>query len=690
MDLLTASQTLIPRPPYIKGKNYLVNKLVVNGIPKEADSRNYPRVIGTVAWEQFWSEELYKIRNGVQTGGLWVPGRYYYYMNYTVMNTIERGAINPDNTDLHLELAYYIDYCKKNGNNLMIPKGRRRGISEASHPMIIDYGYRFSEEKWQGGVAAGHSVPINDFITKWRFAETQLPPEFYIGKLSKGSGAGKEIIAGWTQKNELNSWEDKGTFNTIYLRTMGSDPNMFKGLFLNDVVVEEVGEFEDFLEFWDATKDCLMSNQKQIGSGFVYGTGGRIDKGSRDFKKAWERDAEHDWCKANNFMRFVADGRRFYYYGNASLEQQNLPKDSKLRLQYKDYQRVGVEDIELAEQDILKRRKEFLDVGDIAGYNRFVQNNPINELEIFRKTSVNNFNTALINEQLERINSMSHPPTSKYDLEYVKDEKTGLYKQPVEVKRVPISKDKDPNAYFEIYDGPEGFPQKNYDNRFCAGIDSYNVDQTKNSKSLGAMCVIDRKTKMVVAIIRCRPREKEIFYEMCLKLSIYYKMHHNVLGDIASDNIMKHFETAGCYNYLAERPKKFEALSSEQMHPKWFRLTTYSKPLMVGLMQFHLNRNHDKIFFPRLLNEIADYDEIAKESDNDLADAYGIALVQDVSSEIAPRDNSEQQVDNRFDLPKFVSHGDGMRIASSTKDINIQIQQDVGFRDFLFGAERRD
>ena len=132
---------MIVRPPYVKGKGYCVNPVVVKGVPKEADSKNYPNVIGTVAWEQYWTEQLYYIHNGYQTGGLWVPGRYYYYMNYTVMNTVERGPINPDNTDLHLELAYLIDYCKANGKNLMIPKGRRRGISEASHPMIIDYSY---------------------------------------------------------------------------------------------------------------------------------------------------------------------------------------------------------------------------------------------------------------------------------------------------------------------------------------------------------------------------------------------------------------------------------------------------------------------------------------------------------------------------------------------------------------------
>ncbi len=666
---------IIQRPPYIKGKGYCVNPVAIFGIPKYADSKNYPNVIGTVAWEQYWREQLYYIKNGYQTGGLFVPGRYYWYMNFLIMNTLERGAIIPDNTDLHLEFAYLIEYCKKNGYNLMIPKGRRRGISEASHSMIIDYDYRFSSDKWQGGVAAGHSVPINDFITKWKFGETQLPNELFIGKLKMNN---EEIIAGWTQKNDLNTWENKGTFNTIYTRTMGSDPNMFKGLFLNSCVVEEVGEFEHFLEFWDATKDCFMSNQKQIGSAFVYGTGGRIDKGSKGFKEAWERSAERDFCKANNFIRWVADGRRMYFYGAATLEQNKLPPESELRKKYKDHQTIGCEDIELAEKDILRRRKEYLDAGDIVGYNRFVQNNPINEKEIFRKTSINNFNQNLLNGQLDKINNFTHVPYTKYRMEYIKDTKTGLPKQPAEIELIAIQPHEDQSVCCVILDS--GHPVKMYTNRYCAGIDSYNVDESTNSKSLGGMLVLDRQTKIPVAFIRCRPKTKEIFYELCLKLSIYYKLHLNVLGDIASDGIIGHFDTAGYYGMLAYRPKKFEALTSEQKHPKWVRLTTHSKPLMIGLMQFHVNNHIENIMFPELLVEVGDYDEIAKESDNDLADAYGIALMQDVANEVVPRNEEANDIPDRYDLPVFK---DGMMVKQTNTIKNIQ--QDSNLFGMMFG-----
>lgn len=643
---------IIPRPPYIKSKGYVVNPIVKYGIPKEADSRNYPNVIGTVAWEEFWTEELYRIHNGYQTGGLWVPGRYYYYMNYTVMNTIT-GTINPDPTDLHLELAYLIEYCKKNGKNIMIPKGRRRGISEATHPMVIDYGFRFSVDKYQAGVAAGHSKPIDDFITKWQFADSQLPPEFFTGRLTENSN---EIIAGWTQKNELGAWEDKGSKNTIYTRTMHNDVNGFKGLFLNDVVVEEVGEFENFLTFFAATKDCLMSNQKQIGSMFVYGTGGSINKGSRDFKKAWSREEKNNFIETNNFIRFVADARRFYYYGGATLEHQRLPADSELYKKYKPYELIGVEDLAAAEKDILRRREAFLKSGNIKDYNEFLQNNPITEAEIFRKTVVNNFDVNKLNTQLNAIDALSHPRYTKYKMEWVKDDK-GMIKTPLAVKLVALKGTENQDECVWILD--EGHPKLTFSNRYCAGIDSYNIDTSKVSKSLGAMLVLDRQTKIPVAVISCRPKRKEMFYEMCIKLAVYYKMYGNVLGDIASDTIMKHFEQHGCYGYLADRPKRFESENSEQSHEKWVRLTTFSRPRMIGLMQAHVEDYCGEIWFPELINQIGNYDEVEIGSDNDLADAYGIALMQDISCDVRPRDEEADNVDHRFDLPQFVDDGKG-------------------------------
>jgi hypothetical protein len=643
----------IPRAPYIKGKGFMDKLCPIprKGIPPEADSRLNKRVIGTSAHASFWEEEIYKIKNGVICPGIgWVPGRFYYYMNYKYMSTI-RGVITPDMVDLHLELAHLIEFAKTNHHNILCPKGRRKGISEAAHTMIIDYGFRFSYG-YKGGVAAGKKTYVDDFISKWRFADSNLPPELMIKKLVDNDD---EVVAGYQIKNEQGAFVEQGTFNTIYARTMHTNPNMFKGLYLNDVISEELGEHEHWFEFFSATKDCLMNGSVQEGTFVSFGTGGNINKGSKDFKRISEE------AETYNFIEFVIPATRFYYYGGATEENRRLPAQSDLYKHYKDYQLIGVEDQVLAEKHIVERREKLLKSGNLKEYNEDLQNNPLNKAEIFKKTVVNNFDINKLNAQMHNIDSLKHKKYSRYRFEWIKDEQ-GMIKMPLEVKCVPAKQhDEDYDCVFII---DSEHPRKSHQNLYVAGVDSYDQDTSKTSKSLGAMCVLIRENpihnaykKVPVAVIRTRPPRKEKFYEMCLQLSVYYKLYSNVLIDVRNPGIIQYFKDRGADKYLANRPAKFESANSEQGHDYGVSLNSYSRPMMVSLMQTAIYDYYHNIWFPSLIDELGNYDEVEIGSDNDLADAFGIALMQDVSVDMKPRDLNDNMGNKRFDLPFLTMDG---------------------------------
>jgi len=627
----------IPRAPYIKGKGFL-NKLIpiiMYGIPKEADSRLDPNVIGTAAWRSFWEEEIYKIKNGVNCPGIgWVPGRFYYYMNYKYMSTI-KGVITPDMVDLHLEIAYLIEFAKTNHYNLLFPKARRKGISEAAHTMLIDYGWRFTYG-YKGGVAAGKKTYVDDFIAKWRFADSNLPPELSTKKLVDNDD---EIVAGYSIKNEYGTFEDKGTMNTIYARTMHTNPNMFKGLYLNDVISEELGEHENWFEFFSATKDCLMNGSVQEGIFCAFGTAGNVNKGSKDFKKI-SQEAE-----TYNFIEFPIFAPRFYYYGGATEINRQLPAESELWKKYKAYQLIGVEDYTLAESNILVRRDKLLKSGNVKEYNEDLQNNPLNKAEMFKKTVVNNFDTNKLNEQQHAIDALSNPKYSKFKFEFEKEEKSGMLKMPLAVKAVPADRFAKDEECIWILDAEH--PRKGMRDLYAAGIDSYDQDTSKTSKSLGAMCVLIRDNfinkalrKVPVAVIRTRPPRKEKFYEMCLQLAIYYDLKQQVLVDVRTPGIIQYFMDRGAEMYLAPRPRKIESPNSTQAHAYGVSINNSSKPIMVSLMQTNIYDHYNEIWFPELIDELGNYDEVEIGSDNDLADAYGIALIQDIAADYKPKDTN--------------------------------------------------
>ncbi len=123
-----------------------------------------------------------------------------------------------------------------------------------------------------------------------------------------------------------------------------------------------------------------------------------------------------------------------------------------------------------------------------------------------------------------------------------------------------------------------------------------------------------------------------------MMLSVFYNVLGSTQIDVRNALIINKYKDMGLGKYLAKRPTKFESEGSEQVHEFGFSLNGFSRPRMVALMQSDIVDNGKENWFLILINELLNYDEFAEDSDNDLADAYGIALVQDASMEIKPKD----------------------------------------------------
>lgn len=636
---------MILRPPYYKGKNCCLNPIARYGIPKYADSRLNPKVKGTPEFEKFWEEQLYYIHNGYQSGGTWITGRAYYYLNFNYMSTIN-GIITPDVVDLHLELLLLYEYAKSKGKNIIVGKARRKGISELTHKGVIDYGYRFTYG-YNAGIAAGLKDYALDFMTKWSNGDSLMPLELQTKTLISNND---EVEAGYEIQDENNQWIDKGTKNKIHVRTMFNNSNLFKGLYLNDVVAEECGEFPNLIEFYNATEDTLTDGDKQIGTMLFYGTAGNVNKGSKDYKYIWEHPDEF------NMIRFLAPATRFHKpnYGGATRNGEIIEQIPNLLLTHKKFELIGVEDEKAAKEFILKKSDKLAKSGNKKKYLEYKQNNPLEEKDMFRKTAVNEFDTEKLNDQ-EYIVSNSPKKYSRWVLDWVIDNNTKLRKIPLQIVARPAKAEDREDSTFLILD--KGHPLKGYWGLYSIGADSYDQDTSKTSKSLGAACALIRANTIPdapqiapVAVICVRPKRKEMFYEMCLKLAVYYNTLGSFLVDAAKPQIIKYFEENYGQQYLALRPKKFESSNSEQTHIHGVLLTRTSRPQMVSLMDTAIYYNGDQIWFDELINQLQNFDEVEEGSDNDLADAYGIALMQAASMEAPPSNNDDDSGEDIFNL----------------------------------------
>jgi hypothetical protein len=88
----------------------------------------------SIGYREYWDEETRKCLEGITIGNVWVPGTYYYYLNYTqILRTVagskEKVYDFPKFTDVDLEFFLLYERAVKEGKGIILVKPRRTGFS---------------------------------------------------------------------------------------------------------------------------------------------------------------------------------------------------------------------------------------------------------------------------------------------------------------------------------------------------------------------------------------------------------------------------------------------------------------------------------------------------------------------------------------------------------------------------------
>lgn len=615
--------------PIIKTKDFCPNPVARNKIPEFADGSLYPEVIGTRLHTEYWEEQIYYCLNGYKTGGIHIPGRYYWYLNYCYISSIGRGFHYPDYVDADLEYFRFVDEIKKARKGLIALKARRRGLSEKWGKGICCYGVRFTPEKYRAGITAGLKDHSEGLFSKVKELNGLLPVEMQLGHIIDNNS---DVEYGW---QDASTGSKKGSLNSITCQTMNNNPNVMKGNFFNDLAFEESGEFPNLISGYGATKDCFSVGNEMVGTPYVYGTGGNIKSSSSGFAEMWYKPENY------GLVRFELYGQRLmvgFFIGSKNSEgkiEENCPNLIKKYPGKTRNELLGCEDV-LSSLDYINSKKiELAKSIDKQPYYDFLQNMPTNQNEAFLKFSGNNFNPELLSNQLAIVSTLETSKYGKYDLEFKRNE-AGALVLPLEIDKIIELPDSTPEDQSILILKSAIDSLGKFKNVDCGGIDSYDQDETLTSKSLGAMTVYRRDnnflnlSKTPIALIRQRPPRKEVFYLNCLKLATLCNLERATLVDVRNPLIIKFFKDNFGNRFLAKRPQSIESEHSEQVHEFGVSLNSYSKPLMIGALQSWILDNSTNMWFPHHISEAQDYDVKQKDSDWDALDSLGLCLIQDM------------------------------------------------------------
>lgn len=631
--------------PIFKTRAFNPNPMAGN-IPYEADSISNPKCVDSRVFEEFWEEQVNYCINGYDTGGIHIPGRYYYYLNFMPLSGL-KGAMNPLYNDLDLEYFRLLDWVKEmHRMGIIAPKARRKGLSEKGKA-VLSHGLRFVRG-YRGAITAGLEAYTTGLKKKFEYGENSIRKELRLNVLKNNE---KMYQTGYHVKDPIGGFVEDGYGGLLSFETMYDDPAKLEGEYFHDVICEESGQYKLLGKVIESIKPALMFGAQMNGSFLIYGTGGNILSTSRDFKDLYDNSDIY------GLERFVVDGTRLFhpFFGN-ELYTEHVDEDTGKKFDAipnlrdkKPYEILGVDDVKAAKEYILKKRIEYSKLPNKDKLKKHNQNFPLTVEEMFTSGGSNNFNDEKIYAKLFEIEGKTNN-YKKIVLEWVRESLNDGegYKN---VKARPwTTKDPEWKAIHIIQE-----PRKDILDLDIGGIDSYNQDQTKTSSSLGAMVVLRQgnRVNMIqdgihnaeypVCVYYNRPPRKEEFYDMCLKISTWYGLKRNTMCSAEQDFIIDHYKKHGGTKYLSVRPKTFDAKRGQQVHKYGAKVTGYSKEIILGIVQSWVEDFVNHCEFPELLRDLLAYDEEYVGTDWDVVDALAYAKMRIEDMRTRPRRSWEDE-----------------------------------------------
>lgn len=648
-----------PYVPIVKKKGFNPNPVAGN-IPMHANGKLNPKVIGTRLYEEFWDEQFYRCINGYETGGIFIPGRYYFYLNFQLLNGV-LGPMYPMYVDLDLEYFRLIDWVKERKKlGIVTPKARRKGLSEDASA-ILSHGLRFIEG-YRGAVTAGIETYTFGLKNKFSFAQSHFIDEMRLNVLVDND---KTYHVGYERKDPIGGFVDDGYGGRLSFETMYDKATKLEGEYFHDVICEESGHNKLLGEIVSSIKPALQFGDENIGTFYIYGSGGNILSNSKAFKEFWDQ--------AENFglERFWVPGNRKHYpfYGN-HINEYYTDKDTGEKIDaipnlrhLKPYERIGCEDIEAAKAQILSKR---VFLSKLPNKKRLKEHNqalPLTIEEAFTSGGSNNFDDEKLYSQLFNIegNESNYIPVILEFVHEVDADGIRKRKQPLQVEHRPAKKNDPSGEIVWVYQYPR-IDMKDLD---IGGIDGYNQDQTQSGKSLGAMAVVRQGNKVnlinegihsgeyPVCLYYQRPARKEIFFDTCLKISVWYNLVKNTMCSAEQDFVIDYFLKNGGNKFLSPRPRSFDSPNNEQSHNIGAKMTSHSKPMILGIVQSMIIDYVQYWMFPELLRDCLAYDEQYIGTDWDSVDAIALAKMRIEDMKSRPRKNNEE-VDDVGDSPEWI------------------------------------
>lgn len=601
---------------------------------------------GTTEYYDFWrTEQEYCLRGYTAEDGDFIPGYYYFYLNYCPITRTKweklpnrKGQLEWRQTDakdfpdfFDYDYFYYeaIELAEEEGKHLAVAKSRRKGYSLKGASMLCRNYYLIPFSKSYVYVSNKQYLTEDGILTKaWE----------YMDFIEEHTGWGKKRLvdtanhkkSGFVVIDDFGNKVEAGYKSEIIGLSLKDNPSIVRGKRGKLILFEEAGSFSELAAAWQIARPSVEQDGRTFGIMIMFGTGGDSDRAIDALRTAFFDPAQYNCLAFDNIWDDGAQGTKCGFF---------IPQYTNLNNRGPDGERLYMDEdgntlTAKAKAYVLSlRAEELANAKNSLTVDRYTAERAITPAEAFMQLSGNIFPKKELQKQLARIRTNKDLRNMKQvgDLIWVDGKIQWSPKKMGDITKFPLGNKleggngDDPTGSIVIWehpvpDSPVGL--------YIAGIDPYDHDQA-GTNSLGSTFIYKRFQNfeeyydIIVAEYTGRPSTADEYYENVRKLLTYYNaraMYENekkglftyfankhadymladqpeILRDIVTNSNVRRGK--GCH--MTKEIKlwgegKIKEWLEDELSPGVLRLTTiYSEPLLEELIQYNDKGNFDRV-----------------------------------------------------------------------------------------------
>jgi hypothetical protein len=520
---------------------------------KKQGDRYCTAPVGSKDWVDFWAEEERRCREGYKVADLWIPGRHYFYLNYTPIWKV------PDDVAMK---AYR--EARQGGKVGKLTSERIFGFPRFYE---IDYEwYRFKHIAWYGGEFMGVKSPgakhiscgkargagfsykeASDGVYNYTFIdgsksyyfaglEQYLTTDGILNKVQPMLDFINDNCLEWKKnrqkKNTLMHQRasyidafgvERGSFSEI-MGVVVDDPDKTRGKRGRKIVFEEAGSFRNLKKALNVCKGSIKDGDIYVGQISLFGTGGEEGPDIEGLEDIFYDPDTFDMLAFPNIWEEGFEGTSCGYF---------VPVWRTKSTHMDSEGNVDVAAALASEIKIRKQKKKAKDPKVLDGHKAEY---PFKPSEMFNRHTQNPFDVAEIDAQIRRIESQAAIQGMLRHGKLIRSEEFGVEFVP-QKKDEAVPVEQYPHSHTDNLEGCITIVSRPYKDQkgkvpeglYQITVDPYYKEESADLTSLFAVYVWKQYNQidpvdegLPVAWFVGRPQKLETAYKNLFMLSDYY------------------------------------------------------------------------------------------------------------------------------------------------------------------------